>query len=993
VTEGTSSPDRPAEGAGADEVGADRAGASVAGPLSLAVGHATAGGDALARHEEGEAILAYQRALPLAEAAVAAGDGPHEDLVRFLVYVHDVLGGLMLGRSHLDRAEQHYTAGLELSAARDHGGTDVAKFTNNLGSVARNRGDLGTALRLYRRAAKLAGQTDPAPDAVATYLSNTGTILLAMGDLAGALGLFRRALEIDERVDPGAAATDLSLIGSVLVEYGDLGRAMDHHQRALEVHRALDPASSEMARDLVNVGYCHRLSGDLDQALRHYYAALDIDRALGPSSLQTATDLNNISRVYRLRGDVDRARHYLEQALEISRAAAPRSQRTAAQLTGLGAIYAEAGQHAAARAVFLEALDIDNAVAPRSLETARDLNNLASVAINLGDLEQADNYCHQALEIYRAVVPDSESIAVVYTTLAAVAHARGDRDTALTQARAALEIDQRQVPDAEPTITDLVNLAVLHAEGGELDEAIIRYAEAVDIAESLRRRAGTAEAREERFALHQSPYQGLVRGLLRRGHGDDAERAFDVAERSRGRALADLLTRRRLDIRPDNEVQRSLLAEEKRLEDELAAINRRLAASVTAEPADGVSVSGPVTMTAAHDTLLSRRHLAGEHLERLRLTIRSQFPAYADLRDPEPLGLVAVQQMLHDSTLLLCYHIGDRGCAMWAVRRTDWHAAELTTGQAALSRDIDAALAPCRSAEPETPEAAAAWRRLGELLLSPVPSGWLTTAAQVVVIGDGPVWYLPFDLLPRGGGRLADTLVVSYVPSVTVLGDLTERVAHGRESRPGRTFLGIGLTDTGLSGDLLPLPGAREVSEIAEDYGPGAKAVTGTEATKDVIFREAAGYRVVHFATHGVIDDLNPLYSGLQVALGEPARLQDSNGPELLHVYEMFALDLAAAVVVCSACETARGTIRSGEGLVGMSRALFYAGATALVVSLWPVPDTPTRRLMRVFHRHLRSGHDPARALSLAKRDVRTSHPHVYRHPYTWAGFIVLGTA
>jgi tetratricopeptide (TPR) repeat protein len=165
---------------------AERAGTDGPGPLSLAVGYATAGRDALARHEESEAILAYERALPLAQAAVATGDGPHEDLVRFLVYVHDVLGGLMVGRSDLDQAEQHYTAALELAVEREADSADVVKFTNNLGAVARQRGDLSAALTLYRAATELAERMDPVPDAVATCWSNTGTILLAMGDLGGA---------------------------------------------------------------------------------------------------------------------------------------------------------------------------------------------------------------------------------------------------------------------------------------------------------------------------------------------------------------------------------------------------------------------------------------------------------------------------------------------------------------------------------------------------------------------------------------------------------------------------------------------------------------------------------------------------------------------------------------------------------------------------------------------------------------------------------------
>src|SRR5258708_5943967 len=115
MTEGTDRTDGSAERAdagesragepGADEFragepgAADEPGVDEPGPLSLAVGYATAGRDALARHEESLAIAAYERALPLAEAAVAAGDGPHEDLVRLLVYLNDLLGGIMLGRS------------------------------------------------------------------------------------------------------------------------------------------------------------------------------------------------------------------------------------------------------------------------------------------------------------------------------------------------------------------------------------------------------------------------------------------------------------------------------------------------------------------------------------------------------------------------------------------------------------------------------------------------------------------------------------------------------------------------------------------------------------------------------------------------------------------------------------------------------------------------------------------------------------------------------
>jgi tetratricopeptide (TPR) repeat protein len=941
------------------------------GPLSLAVAYATAGRAALQRHAEGEAILAYEHALPLAEAAVAAGvDGQHADLVRFLGYVHDVLGGLKLTRSDLDGAERHFTAALELSKELAPASADVAKFTSNLGSVARHRGDLMAALRLYRSAADLAVTLEPVPDALGTYLSNAGTALLGMGDYNGALGLFRRALEIEERADPAAAATDLSLIGSALLELGESDQARDHFERALAVHEALDPQSSDTARDLVNVGYCHRLAGDLDQALQRYFAALDIDRALGPASLETAGDLNNISQVYELRGNLGRAQDYLEEALEISRGAAPRSQRTARQLNNLGAMRRAAGRHAEARVALEEALVIDQAVAPQSADTARDLGNLGMLAVDQDNLELAEDYCHRALDLYHALGADTESVAAVLTTLSIAAYRRGDKESAMTHTRAAYEIDRRRVPDADQTATDLINLAFLHAENGELDEAITRYSEAVGIAESLRRQAGTAAAREERFALLQSPYQGLVRALFQRAADGDAARAFDVAERARGRTLADLLARGRIDMLPADGAQRSLLVKERQLEHELAAIDRRLAST-----------------GAANDADQRRRRSAAERLERLRMDMRTAFPAYARLREPQPLGLAAAQRLLPGDTVLLCYHAGEQGGVMWAVRKGDWSAGAIPVPRSLLSEQVDAALTACRAAEPETGKTLTAWRRLSRLLLGAVPAGWLTAAARVVVVADGPLLYLPFELLPHADGYLADTLTVCYAPSVTILAELAERGARARQAPAGRRFIGIGLTDTGPGDGLQPLPGAREVREIAGEYGAGARVITGPAATKDLILRETADYRVVHFATHGVIDDSEPLYSGLQVAADQAG---GDDRPDVLHVYEMFSLNIPAAVVVCSACQTAHGRIRAGEGLVGMSRALFSAGAGALVVTLWAVPDVPTRRLMRVFHRHLRAGQDPARALALAKRDVRRSHPYVYRHPYTWAGFIAL---
>jgi CHAT domain-containing protein len=105
----------------------------------------------------------------------------------------------------------------------------------------------------------------------------------------------------------------------------------------------------------------------------------------------------------------------------------------------------------------------------------------------------------------------------------------------------------------------------------------------------------------------------------------------------------------------------------------------------------------------------------------------------------------------------------------------------------------------------------------------------------------------------------------------------------------------------------------------------------------------------------------------------------------------MFRLRLSAEVVVCSACQSGLGPVRAGEGLVGMSRSLLVAGAETVVLTSWPVVDTPTSRLVRRFYEFLRSGCGPTEALTLAKRSVRRTHPAVYSTASAWAGFVIVG--
>lgn len=192
---------------------------------------------------------------------------------------------------------------------------------------------------------------------------------------------------------------------------------------------------------------------------------------------------------------------------------------------------------------------------------------------------------------------------------------------------------------------------------------------------------------------------------------------------------------------------------------------------------------------------------------------------------------------------------------------------------------------------------------------------------------------------------------------------------------------------------FVPLPETeKEVQSLATQvYGPGESVVhVGTAAREDTVKREMGKYRVLHFATHGVLDDRNPLYSCIVLA---PSGGSKEDG--FLEAWELMKMDLKAELAVLSACDTGRGRVGDGEGLIGMTWALFVAGVPTTIASQWEVPSESTTRIMVGFHKTRRS-HQFIEKISTAEawRQVvlaAIKDPRYRVKPYYWAGFVVVG--
>jgi CHAT domain-containing protein len=258
------------------------------------------------------------------------------------------------------------------------------------------------------------------------------------------------------------------------------------------------------------------------------------------------------------------------------------------------------------------------------------------------------------------------------------------------------------------------------------------------------------------------------------------------------------------------------------------------------------------------------------------------------------------------------------------------------------------------------------------------------------------LWELPFQtLLSKENRYLLQDYSISYIPSLTVLHEM--RKLRKVEPSAAPTILAFGNPALGKetvrdiklsfrSANLTPLPEAEaEVKTLGRIYGATqSKIFVGADASEDRFKNEAASFEILHLATHGILDDASPMYSYLALTKGD-SKSEDG----FLEARELMNMDLKADLVTLSACETGLGKVGKGEGIIGLSWALFVAGVPATVVSQWKVDSAGTADLMLNFHRNLKAGVSKAEALRNASLKLLKSTQ--YSHPFFWAPFVLIG--
>src|SRR6266540_1023843 len=763
-------------------------------------------------------------------------------------------------------------------------------------------------------------------------------------------------------------------------------KSVEKYHEALDSYRRASDRKGE-AVTLVAIGEVYRSLGETQKALEKYNEALPIFQAVGARRLEAVT-LNGIGVAYLSMGETQKALEKFNEALLILQAVGNQNVE-AITLTNIGAAYSSMGETQKALEKYNKSLLIRRAVGDRSGE-AITLNNIGIAYLLLGETQKALENFYESLPLRRAVGDLS-----------------GEANTLLGIAR----VEQKR---------------------GNLIQARQTIEQAIALVESLRTNIPTQELRSSYFANKQEFFDFYIDVLMQmRKQNPDA--AFDaaaiaVSERARARSLLELLTEARADIRQG--VDGSLLERERSLQQRLnaraAAQARLLNRKHTPEQADAAAKE-IAAITAEY--------------EEAQAQIRARSPRYAALTQPQPLSLTEIQQQaLDEDTLLLEYALGEKRSYLWLVSPRSIDSYELPPRaelEAATRRVYELLTARPKRGTPPDPRLIALARTLSRMLLGPVAPQ--LTGKRLVVVAPGALSYLPFAALtaPEDKKRPAgdyEPLIAKHevvsIPSASVLSIIRRETAGRQRATKSVAVLAdpvFEVSDPRLasakngnsSGETLASPAAdAEYSELtrairtmnfsdaragftrlafsrqeAESIialtprGTGLKATDFNASRALALSRQLSQYRILHFATHGLLNSERPELSGLVFSLiDQEGKPQDG----FLRLHEVYNLQLNADLIVLSACETGLGKEIKGEGLVGLTRGFMYSGAPRVVASLWNVDDLATAELMKLFYQRMLKDGLPAGA-ALRAAQVELSRQKRWASPYFWAGFVLHG--
>jgi CHAT domain-containing protein len=786
-------------------------------------------------------------------------------------------------------------------------------------------------------------------------------------------------------IAPGAWPDDfgraraLHTLAEMDLHEGNQAAAIDKLQQSLRLYQHLNGEGSHYNVSIAGVyaalGKVYPELGDYASGLLHLNKALRLAEDSTDRDT-TANILNSIGYLYMEQEDYDQARVNFQRSLKIY--LAENNQIEAAKLhLNLGVIEQRQAHYDEALALFN--LSFKEAKAAQITDAQLAANEGIGVVLSAKrDFTGALEALNQSLALAKETKNRTREIELLWRTAQAYLGMQDYARATNTAEGARLLAHTMRLPKLEYLAT--TTLGQSYAAQGNSDLAIQTLKEAIDQLESMRNGVAGREIERQMFLENKiASYHSLVGLFVKQNRPVEA---LLYAERAKGRVLLDVVRSGKTDL------AKALTANEK---EQLQRLNRRISEvndSINKQPAEFASLKSLYEQldAARLDYRSFEDALYGAHPE---LRIRSG--QTAPLTNDDINALTGASD-----TAYLEYVVTETSVSVLVLRRSnsigsaDVTSYSIATKPEDLARKVNQFRDRLANRHPDYIGAA---RELYSSLIEPAAKQ-IEGVSTICIIPDSFLWNLPFQaLMPMNDHFLIEDRALYYAPSLSALREMNREEATSDKTDSSLIAFGnpvIG-KDEQRNADLCPLPEAeQEVTSIARTFDPKiSKVLIGREAAEKSFKALAPTYSIIHLATHGIIDNRQPLYSYLLLTKTEG----DPENDGRLEARQIMEMNLDADLAVLSACETADGRISPGEGVIGLSWAFFLAGTRSLVVSQWNVNSQATSKLMLDFYQVMKTNNmsKATKVGSLRQSELGLLNETRYRHPFYWAAFALIG--
>lgn len=962
-------------------------------------------------NDQGGAELLHQAAEKYQEALVlwrALGDRLGEaSTLHMIGYVYDRLG-------ESEKAVDRYAQALSIWRTLKSRSENQANTLYNLGSIYSFTGKVAEATACYKEAIELR-RASGNKGGQSFALNNLGQVYVNVGEFEAALKSHQEALRLRiETADIEGQARSLSNISGVYFRLGEFQEALNYCKQALPLRRAAGDLRGE-AVTLSNIGSNYRELGEPLRALEYYQQAYSLLQAFSlqqgtKDQINEAGTLDGIGAAYYDLGDYSKALDYQKQSLSARHLINDRYGE-GASLASVARSYARMGDRQKALESFEQSLQLSRATGDRRGE-AFTLRNAGELYRELGDQKKALAYFNDGLVLSRAIKNRFAEASLLYD-VARIEQSAGHFDVARSQVESAIAIVEST--RARVASTDLrASFLASKQDFYELDIDLLMQSDGDRKQERLIKAFGVSEQRRARSLLD----------------------SLGQAQASIGRVVSpELLARERalrakLDQQAESQIK---LLSGKHSEEQAAVLAKEVA-----------------TVSADYEQVLSEITASDPRYAALTKSAPLNLPEFQrKIIDPDTLlleyslGNERSYLWAVTPTDITGYELPGRA----EIESQARNIYELLTARNRFVKFEKPDERQARIAKADAEYATAAGR-LSQVLLGPIAAK--LNGKRLLIVSDGALQYLPFAALPSPVVNLAKEneqttretyrpLIVDHevtnLPSASILSVLRREVA-GRKPAPKTVAV---LADPVFSKTDERVIAAPSVRQRGNQRANSHEAVRGVDAIENELVRavrdvggengfeidrlpstrkeaeailglvtkskqfealdfhanraaatspELSQYRIVHFATHGLLNTTHPGLSGLILSLVD-RQGNEQNG--FLTTHEVFDLNLPADLVVLSGCRTGLGKEIKGEGMLSLTRGFMYAGAARVAVSLWDVNDKSTAELMAGFYRGMLGKKHLSPAAALREAQVGMWKSTGGRAPYYWAAFVLQG--